>query len=263
MEKKFKNWKIGLFMLFFVWMNNSSFAHEPIYGLGPETLPKYMHAIELGRSFQSGSAMYDLGYGFGITQNWTVRLDAPLVYNSNRLSMGDMRFRTKYALWRQTEPGVLKRLTAIIAMSIPTASDNFGENSNATRVTLGIANGYESRRWYYFSDLAYTVKTGGRNEPSVGKLSYNLVGGIRPVKTGYLKPDLVLLVELNGEQIGKSKINNSEIAGTGGNTLAIAPGFLLSYRNIMLKGGVQFNVAHTKYIDQPAINGLVSLEYHF
>ncbi|VAV82670.1 hypothetical protein MNBD_BACTEROID02-450, partial [hydrothermal vent metagenome] len=49
----------------------------------------------------------------------------------------------------------------------------------------------------------------------------------------------------------------------GGNTLAMAPGFLLSYRNIMLKGGIQFGIANTKYVNKVSSNGLLSLEYHF
>ena len=40
------------------------------------------------------------------------------------------------------------------------------------------------------------------------------------------------------------------MANTGGNTLAVVPGFLFSYRNIMLKGGVQFGLTNTAYADK-------------
>jgi len=239
-----------------------SYAHEPLFGLGPETLAKGLNALEFGTRFRSGELAYELGYGLGITQNWTVRLDVPAIDIGNAIALGDIKFRTKYALWRDFSPGVLKRLTAIAAFQFPT-SDKTLENPNVTAFTLGIANGYESRRWYYFSDIGYTYFDSGDELKPGGKLKYNLVGGIRPVKTNYLQPDLVLLVEINGVLSGKNKENGSDLQQTGGNTLAIAPGFLLSYRNVMLKAGVQYGITSTKYVSKPSTNGLISFEYHF
>ena len=241
---------------------DASYAHEPLYGLGPETLPKHLHAIELGTRFRAGILEYELGYGFGITRNWTVRLDVPTIDNGNAFGLGEIKLRTKYALWRGLSPGVSKRLTAIAAVRLPTA-DKVLAMSKVTAFTLGIANGYESRRWYYFSDIGYTYFQSGEDFSPGGKLKYNLVGGIRPVKTEYLKPDLVLLVELNGELSAKNQLMGNDIQQSGGNTFAIAPGFLLSYRNLMLKAGVQFGVANTNYVNKPTTNGLVTLEYHF
>ncbi len=236
-------------------------AHEPIYGLGPETLPKHLSAVEFGTHFSDNRLAYELGYGFGITQNWTVRLDVPAVSLNDDFGLGNIKFRTKYALWRKMDPGVLQRLTAIAATSLPTAKNNLAPNVSA--YILGLANGYESRRWYYFSDIGYTfLSTGDLIKPG-NRLNYNLVGGIRPIKSGYLKPDLVLLVELNGEWSAKSRQSGDVIAESGGNTLAVAPGFLLSYRNIMLKGGVQFGISNTSYANKKQANGLISLEYHF
>lgn len=235
-------------------------AHEPLYGLGPETLPKYLNAFEFGAHFSDNTIEYELGYGFGITQNWTVRLDVPTISSGSEFGLGNIKFRIKYALWRKTEPGVLKRLTVIAAASFPSADKNLAPD--VTTVTLGLANGYESRRWYYFSDIGYTNISSGQPLKPGNKLKYNLVGGIRPVKSGYLKPDLVLLVELNGDWSGKSKQNGDTISNTEGNTLAIAPGFLFSYRNVMLKAGIQFGISNTANVNKKQTNGLISLEYH-
>ena len=255
-----KYWVLSIVILLAA---KGGYAHEPLYGLGPETLPKHMNAIEFGTTLMQGITGWDLGYGYGITQNWTVRADIPTLVKGNSFGLGNVRLRTKYALWRKTQPGVLKRLTAIAVVSFPTADKSLGLAPNLTATTLGLANGYESRRWYYFSDVGYTYLSSASGLQPGGKFKYNLVGGIRPVKTDYLKPDLVLLIELNGELSGKSRINNSELPQTGGNTLSVAPGFLLSYRNIMLKGGIQLGIANTKNVAKPAANGLVSLEYHF
>jgi len=236
-------------------------AHEPIYGLGPETLPKYLSAFEFGFHFFNDKIQYELGYGFGITQNWTVRLDMPAIGAGNDFGWGNIKFRTKYALWRKTGPGVLQRLTLIAGASLPTANTNLAPDVRT--FTLGLANGYESRRWYYFSDIGYTTVSSSQSVVPGNKFRYNLVGGIRPVKSSYLKPDLVLLVELNGEWSTKSKNNGDVVPNTEGNTLAVGPGFLFSYRNIMLKGGIQFGISNTAYVDKKQTNGLVSLEYHF
>lgn len=236
-------------------------AHEPLYGLGPETLPKYLNAVELGARLSDKATEYELSYGFGITQNWTVRLDVPAISTANEIGLGNIKLRIKYALWRKTEPGILKRLTVIVAASFPSADNNLAPD--VTAITLGLANGYESRRWYNFSDIAYTsLDSGGPFKPG-NQLKYNLVGGIRPVKSSYLKPDLVLLLELNGELNGKSKQNGDTVSNTEGNTLAVAPGVLFSHRNIMLKGGIQFGISNTANVNRKQTNGLISLEYHF
>ena len=246
-----------------VFSTNNMFAHEPIYGLGPETLPKHLHAIELGTVLNLDQLEYNLGYGFGVTQNWTIRIDfSASSNNSGDFELNRTNVRTKYALWRDTAPGVLKRLTAIAVLSVPNTT-NTQPFANITAATIGIANGYESRRWYYFSDIGYTHSWANPNDNIGAKLKYNLVGGIRPIQSGYLQPDLVILVELNGELSGKSTFGNTNQELNGGNTLALAPGFLLSYRNIMLKGGVQFGIAKSKRVQKINSNGLLSLEYHF
>jgi len=249
-------------LLLFLLSINVNYAHEPLYGLGPETLPRHLSGIELGTHFQSTEIEYELGYSFGITRNWTVRLDIPAIDNSISFGLGGIRFRTKYALRRKFSPGVMKRLTAIVAIKLPTESKKIG-GSDITAFTFGLANGYESRRWYYFSDIGYSYYQSSTNLTPGGKLKYNLVGGIRPVKTGYLKPDLVFLIELNGVLSFKNSINGVDVLQSGGNTLALAPGFLLSYRNLMLKAGMQFGLSNTSYTNKPESNGIISFEYHF
>ncbi len=53
----------------------------------------------------------------------------------------------------------------------------------------------------------------------------------------------MILIELNGTLINKTEVDGRELDSSGGNILAVAPGFLLSYRNIMFKGGVKFPVS--------------------
>lgn len=252
---------IMLFSCIMLW--KSAMGHEPIYGLGPETLSMHLSGIEFGSHFFQSETEYYLAYSYGINQNWTIGAKFPFISSGSQFGFGNMLIKIKYALWRKTQPGAIKRLTAIAAVKLPTSDRSQNLSTNITAATLGLANGYESRRWYYFSSVTYTFISTGNNLQQGNILNYNLAGGIRPIKTPYTKPDLVFLIELNGRYSGKSKLNNETVTQSGGNTLAIAPGFLFSYRNLMLKGGIQFGITNTKYISKKQTNGLISLEYHF
>ena len=72
---------------------------------------------------------------------------------------------------------------------------------------------------------------------------YDVAWGVRPVRSGYERPDLVELVEANGRTAGKAVLEGVEIPNTGGRRLSVSPGFLLSLRNVMLKGGVNIPVS--------------------
>ncbi|MEE8423437.1 MAG: hypothetical protein V3S49_02750, partial [Thermodesulfobacteriota bacterium] len=108
----------------------------------------------------------------------------------------------------------------------------------------GVASGYESRRWYAFGDLRYRLNTEANNIRKGNVLNYDLVFGVRPWLTEYEQPDLVLLVEFNGEYVWKDKgsgVTNPN--NTGGNTISVSPGMLLSYRNVMFKAGVKLPIS--------------------
>lgn len=236
------------------------YAHEPVYGLGPETLPKNLNELEFETNLARSETGYSLAWGYGITENWSILIEEPLIGSQNELNEGNIGVKTKFRIFRISAPGVMKRLTAIASVKLPTATLS---EENFTQAMLGIAKGYESRRWYYWADVAYSQMISSQTSVPGNHLDYDLAGGIRPVKSGYLKPDLVLLVQLSGQLTGKTKFSNKTLKQSGGNTLALAPSFLLSYRNLMLKGSVQFGLSHTAYAPGKETNAIIGMEYHF
>lgn len=51
-----------------------------------------------------------------------------------------------------------------------------------------------------------------------------------------------LIIAFNIGTAGKNSINGTADANSGGFVLSLAPGVLISYRNMMFKGGVKFAV---------------------
>ena len=57
-----------------------------------------------------------------------------------------------------------------------------------------------------------------------------------------LAPDFVVLVEANGRTQGRTTLNGQPVDASGGQVLSVAPAVMLSYRNVMLKGGVDIPI---------------------
>jgi hypothetical protein len=107
-------------------------------------------------------------------------------------------------------------------------------------------------KWYYFGDVRYRINTRGSNDLRKGNILFTDIAiGIRPWPTEYLKPDLVVLLEMNWELLMKDHLKGTEIDDSGGNRLFVSPGFFFTYRNWALKGGVQIPVYQNMYGKQP------------
>ncbi|NOY57845.1 MAG: hypothetical protein GXO75_02795, partial [Calditrichaeota bacterium] len=60
-----------------------------------------------------------------------------------------------------------------------------------------------------------------------------------PWLTEYLKPDLVVMAELNWESLQQNKIDGQIMANSGGDRLFLSPGIFFTLRNWAIKGGLQ------------------------
>ncbi len=92
-----------------------------------------------------------------------------------------------------------------------------------------------------------------------------MAGGFRPWLTEYLQPDLVLLLEFNGNWEDRSHLRGDRLAATGGLVGWLGPTALLSYRNWMLKTGVQLPIATDLNggRERPDYRTILAIEYHF
>jgi len=236
-------------------MNSAVQAHDPIFGVGPHVL--YKGGVELATELhwdKKGNELEnELGAEvvYGITGDWAAGIEVPMVVKADdgesSSGLGDVSVFTKYRFWRKDTLGA-QESAALFAKIISETGDEKRNPALGTGTTdgiLGLAYGYEGRKWYRFASVRYrrngTTDTGLRRGD---KILLDLVGGIRPTPTGYLEPDTVWLLELNGEYGKRAELNGNEVANTGGTEWFVSPGIFWTYRNFAIKAGIQVPIYH-------------------
>lgn len=250
-------------------------AHEPLFSLGPHTLFKGGIGIEWEAEVLSSSKLLEDGktisdpenqkasraafpfeWSYGLTRNLSVTAKIPIVrrkmektingsrktVSSNGLS--DISFRTKYRFWKRDSLGVQQSAAVVFGIKLPTGDEKAALplGTGSTDWLLGLTAGHEGRRLYAFGDLRYRLNTKA-NDLRVGDVFfYDVALGFRPILSEYDQPDLVLVMELNGEVARRDDEDGSLVSDSGGHTVWLGPNFLLSYRNIMSKGGIRFPI---------------------
>ncbi len=233
-------------------------AHGPLFSPAPETIFKGGTQLTLG--FDAGEAsgagqdrrtyQLFLEAEYGLTADWEIGIEIPYAWKKDTGNdadgIGDIVLDTKYQFWSRDLPGAQYKAAVFLKTKLPTG-DGGGTprlGSGSTDVIAGLATGYESRRWYWFASAAYRANTEGAGGLEKGDKQFlNVVGGIRPVLTGYKEPDTVLMLELNWERAGRDDSNGAGIANTGGWELFLSPVVWWTYRQLAVRGGVQIPVA--------------------
>ncbi|NOX08578.1 MAG: transporter [Gammaproteobacteria bacterium] len=247
---KWKNpaqWLFAIIALTFI--TPSIMAHDPIFGIGPHVL--YKGGIEISPEFhrnKKGPAQEDelgLGLTYGITGDWSAGVELPYTWadngtNSNN-GTGDIRLFTKYRFWRNDQPGIQESAAILLKTKTNTGSNTL---SSASANTLGLTYGFEGRSWYRWASLRYQAN----NKDSTGlkhgnKILIDLVAGVRPNLTGYLEPDTVWLLELNGEYAQQTRLNGTAINNSGGNEWFLSPGIFWTQRNFAVKAAIQVPIS--------------------
>jgi hypothetical protein len=261
-------------VLFFV-SSVQALGHEPIFGLGAHTLFKGGTGVEVEieredkGTEEKTSVEYTLSYG--VTPDFTIGVVIPQILEKKEGStkasgVGDLSVRGKYRFARFDEPGASTGAAINISVKVPsgdeTSSPKLGTGS--ADYLVGLAVNREGLRHYFFSDVAYRMNTEANAVRKGNVLFFDIAYGIRPWRIVYLKPDLVLVVELNYESEEMTKNASVKNTDTGGRSLFISPGFLLSYRNVMLKGGVQLPVSQELNGTQEEVDlrAVFSVELH-
>jgi hypothetical protein len=197
---------------------------------------------------------------YGITPDFSFTIVFPYQFGpanaGNRIPFWGIR--TKWRFYRRDDFGKSFQFALHTGVLRRTQSD-FQKN----RYLVGISNGFESRRHYYFSDVRYMINADNPIQGISDIIQIDIAYGIRPYKTDYLKPDLILLTELNSQYILESGLSSSSpIFGT---LVFFSPGMLLSYRNIMIKSGVQIPLLN--YLKgtnlSPETSLVLGIEFHF
>ncbi len=257
--------------LFILLSPYTSEAHEPIFGLGPHTIFKGGVGVEVEIEGEKASGAGQVEKEtvlhteiiYGITADTSVTLAVPNIIDRTREAggeeksisgLGDVSLRAKYRFWRRDRPGVQDAMAFVAGVKLPTGDDTSTPRlgSGSTDFTFALAAARESLTWYYFGDVRYRLNTeGGSGLKKGDRLFADLALGVRPFPVEYLKPDLVLLVELNWETFMRDELSGVEIEDSGGDRLFVSPSFFLTYRNLAVKGGVQLPVHQALEGEQP------------
>lgn len=231
---------------------NFAFAHEPVFGLGPETIYKGGIGIETEIEYEKGESEKEISLHeeiiYGFKENISLTVSFPFIFekkeeDSKSSGFGDITFRGKFRLYKKDYFGAQDKVSFIYGIKFPTGNEDklppIGTGSFTH--TLGLAAGHESRKLYYFGALRWLNNFGEKdNAKEKGDMFlYDIAFGLRPVLKEYYESDLVFLFEISGEHIRKDKISSVTDDDSGGDILYLGPTFFWSYRNLMIKGGVQ------------------------
>ena len=228
-------------------------AHDPVFSIGPHVVYKGGLEIspEITRS-KKGNARdtgLNLEVTYGLTGDWAAGIELP--YNVSKegsddaSGIGDVGLFTKYRFWRHDTLGAQETAAVLARVKFASGDENKTPpvGSGSTDALLGLTYGYESRKWYRWASVRY--RRNGENDDRLrlgDKLLVDLVGGIRPKPGGYLEPDTVWLLELNGEYSRHAELRGSNLSSTGGTELFLSPGIFWTKRNFAVKAGVQLPV---------------------
>ncbi len=254
-------------VIFFVFSTSgSALAHEPIFGLGPHTIFKGGFGLEMEFEGEKSSGAGEVEKErvvtseiiYGITADLSATLAIPYILersSTNESSgTGDISVRTKYRFWRRDGIGVQDSAAVITGVKLPTGNDDKTPRlgSGSTDYLFALAVARESLKWYYFGDVRYRLNTEGGGGLHAGNAVFaDLAIGIRTRGVEYLRPDLVVIAELNFESQDRNELFGVDIADSGGTRLFLSPSFFYTYRNWALKGGIQFPVNQDLNGNQP------------
>ncbi len=262
-------------LIFILLSAGLSLAHEPIFGMGAHTLYKGGYGVEVEyEQEKAGSekeSAFDYHISYGVTPNFTIGIAVPQIVSKEEngkssSGMGDLSLISKYRFIRFDEPGATTGVALNLGLKMPSGDEtrNPPLGTGSTGYLVGLAVSRESLRHYFFADFAYRMSTQVGNTRKGNLLTYDIAYGIRPWHTMYLKPDLVFVMELNGEREEKTRVGKVKDAGSGGDRIFASPGVLLSYRNVMVKGGVQIPVSQNLNGNREKIDyrAVLSVELH-
>lgn len=237
--------------------------HEPIFGVGPHTMYRGGFGIELELESEGGELTVPVELLYGVTEVLSVTGVLPFRNPTENGSLGDIGVRGKWRFATRFAPGRMDALAIVGGVTFPRSVD--GAPRGGPVIMAGLAAGREDRRWYYFAGARGFLRTDNDGFDPGERLALNLAWGVRPWRTGYLEPDLVLLLEANGRAEERSRRAGAVLPQSGGRVLSISPAFLLSYRNLMLKGGVDVPVWED--FNDPArdadVKLLAAIEVHY
>lgn len=235
-------------LLTVVFNSDRVLAHDPIFGLGPHVL--YKGGVEIAPHYEQSEAGKGLNreagleLTYGLTGDWAAGVEVPYVRVDSKSKddsgIADINLFTKYRFWRHDTLGAQESAAVFFKLKPDTGAK---AGTDSTDAILGLAYGYESRKWNRWASVRYRRNGEGDAGLQRGDLwLIDFVGGVRLKPTGYLEPDTVWLLELNGEYSQHTELNGMKLSASGGTEWFISPGIFWTYRNFAIKAGIQIPI---------------------
>jgi hypothetical protein len=258
-----------------LFISGAAWAHDPIFGLGPHVLYKggveVAPQLHLEKNSDQQETELGLELVYGVTGDWAAGLEIPYAWkkegSKNVSGTEGVNLFTKYRYWRHDSLGTQESAAMLLKIKTDTGDEHSTPalGTGTTDTIMGLTYGYESRKWYRWLSLRY--RRNGESNTSLrrgDKILFDLVGGIRPQLTGYLEPDTVWLLELNGEYSKRAEMNGNEQPNTGRTEWFLSPGIFWTKRNFAVKAGVQIPIASALNGDQEETDyrAKLVLEWH-
>lgn len=255
---------------------NSAHAHEPVFGLGPETIYKGGIGLETEiehekEGSERETAMhYEIIYG--VTEDFSLTLGVPHIIEKKEGAeisdgLGEIALRGKYQLFRKNTLGASDKVALIYGLKFPTGDEDKEPTlgSGSLDHLFGLSLGHESRTIYGFIAGRYLLKTESGGKEKGDKVLIDVAFGFRPWLRPYKSWDFVVLLENSYIFSEKDEVNGIKQENSGGEKILIGPTFLWSIRNLMIKGGIQFPVWQDLNGDQEETDfrSVIAVEYHF
>lgn len=244
-------------------------AHEPIFGIGPHTMHRYGVGFEVERESGEDESGTRLEAVYGVTEDIALTLSVPRHEVDHSAGWGSLLARSKWRFYRDDGRRGSNQAAVVFGTRFPA----FQRGARSPGYLFGVTAGREARREYLFGGLRYMLNTADGDGFRPGNaVKYDLAAGIRPIPGDYEDPDLVVLLELNGTYTGDPTPAASATAFTSsaedittGGRIGVGPGLILTYKNIMLKAGVDFIVmAGSKGVRfGEEVESVLAIESHF
>lgn len=235
---------------------SNSDAHDPLYGIGPHVLFKGGFAPHFMFDLSGQEIETDFAIGYGITKNWTAIGEINYQGTKGSYSYQGFHIKQKYRFYSRFKPGMSQQISAVVILNIPYAGNP------PTVANIGLTGGQEALRWYWFFSGNYAVKFSSLDYVPGNEFIYTATIGYRPIEADYYKPDLVIFLEGLGKYHEKATFIGEKVMNSSGNNWSIAPTFMLTYKNMAFRSGVNFNIYNNNATFKNDTSFRVIIEYH-
>ncbi|QQR48723.1 hypothetical protein IPF37_04120 [bacterium] len=245
-----------LLLSVFLFCSKQLWAHEPLFGLGPELIRTGGFAIEgeiehEKRGYEKETTVnYDIMYG--VTEYLAISAEIPFFINKEDLDeqtnqinksagLGKIEIRAKLRIYKDYLYGKRDQAVLIGGFRLPTVGlhkNPFLENRLLDFI-IALAAGREMLKNSYFGTVAYDIKTQANGLQDGNELTLTLAAGFRPETATYYNLDWLFFIEIDGVFTAKDRSADQEDQDSGGYVFFIGPTIFASKKNILLKAGIQ------------------------